>query len=106
MKKQRIAKALSILILIVLVLTSCEVHVGNNRADVKWYVIAVPAIVFVVACVVTAGIVLSKNTYVCPECEKRFHPKWWCAMLSLHINSDRVFKCPHCGRKGFCRKED
>ena len=106
MKKQRIAKALSILILIVLVLTSCEVHVGNNRADVKWYVIAVPAIVFVVACVVTAGIVLSKNTYVCPECEKRFHPKWWCAMLSLHINSDRVLKCPHCGRMGFCRKED
>ena len=108
MKKQNVAKALSVLvlILILLVLTSCEVHVGNNRADVKWYVIAIPVTVFVVACVVIAGIVLSKNTYVCPECGERFRPKWWRAMFSLHDGSDRVLKCPHCGHKGFCRKED
>ncbi len=106
MKKHSVAKAFLLLILLALFLTSCEAHVGNDRFDVKWYVIAIPATVFTVACVVIAGIVLSKNTYVCPECGERFHPKWWRAMLSLHDGSDRVFKCPHCGRKGFCRKED
>ena len=106
MKKHRLAKALLLLILLALVLTSCEAHVGNDRFDVKWYVIAIPATVFAAACVVIAGIVLSKNTYVCPECGERFHPKWWRAMFSLHDGSDRVLKCPHCGHKGFCRKED
>ena len=106
MKKHSIAKALLLLILLALVFTSCEVHVGNDRFDVKWYVIAIPTTVFVAACVVIAGIVLSKNAYVCPECGKLFHPKWWRAMFSLHDGSDRVLKCPHCGRKGFCRKED
>ena len=84
MKKYRIATALLLLILFALVLTSCEVHVGNNRADVKWYVIAIPATIFAVACVVIAGIVLSKNTYVCPECGKRFRPKWWRAVFTFH----------------------
>ena len=106
MKKTKIAMALSILILTALVLTSCEVHFGNNRAYVQWYVIAVPVIVFVIACLVIAGVILSKNTYVCPECGKRFHPKWYRAMLTPHINSDRVLKCPHCGKKSLCRKED
>ena len=106
MNRRKIAKTLSILIPLALALTSCEVHVGNNRTDVAWYVIAIPATVFIVACVVIAGIVLSRNTYVCPECGKRFHPKWWRAMFSLHDGSDRVLKCPHCGHKGFCRKED
>ena len=106
MKKHSVAKAFLLLILLALVLTSCEVHVGNERTDVKWYVIAVPTIIFAAACFVTAGVVLSENTYVCPECGKRFRPKWWRAMFSLRINSDRVLKCPHCGHKGFCRKED
>ena len=105
--KNSIAKTLLLLILLALVLTSCEVHVGDYRTDVKWYVIAVPVIVFAAACFVIAGIVLSKNTYVCPECGERFRPKWWRAVFSpLHDGSDRVLKCPHCGHKGFCRKED
>ena len=108
MKKYRLAKALLLLILLALVLTSCEAHVGNDRFDVKWYVIAIPATVFGAACFVIACVVLSENTYVCPECGKRFRPKWWRAMFSLHYGSDpdRVLKCPHCGHQGFCRKED
>ena len=97
---------LLILLLTVLNLTSCEVHFGNSRYYVGWYVIAVPVIIIAAVILVTGGVILSKNTYVCSKCGKHFHPKWWRAMLSLHINSDRVFKCPHCGHKGLCRREN
>ena len=87
-------------------LTSCETHIGSRQYEVAWYVIAIPTVLIIVSAMAVAGIVLSKNTYVCPECGHRFHPKWWQAAVYLHVNSDRVFKCPKCGRKGFCRKED
>ena len=31
---------------------------------------------------------------------------WWKAAVSLHMNDDRGFKCPHCGRSDFYRISD
>lgn len=97
---------LTAVLLSALLLTSCEVHFGDRKYEVEWYVVAVPIVLIVVLSAVIAGTVLSKNTYVCSKCSHRFHPKWWQAAFSFHLNSDRVFKCPNCGHKGFCRKED
>ena len=99
-------KLLAAIVFPVLFLTSCEVHIGAQKYDVEWYVIAIPVVLILVLSFVITGIVLSKNTYVCPKCGHKFHPKWWQAGLSLHINSDRVFKCPECGHKGFCKKDN
>lgn len=97
---------LTAVLLSALLLTSCEVHFGDRKYEVEWYVVAIPTVLIVVLSAVIAGTVLSKNTYVCSKCSHRFHPKWWQAAFSFHLNSDRVFKCPNCGHKGFCRKED
>ena len=90
----------------VLLLASCEARIGEQKNEVEWYVIAIPTAVVVIAAFVIAGVALSKNTYVCSKCGHRFRPKWWKAAVSIHSGSDRVFKCPNCGNKGFCRKED
>ena len=106
MKKTRQIYAICIFAVLTLLLTACEAHIGGRSFEVPWYFIAIPAAVFSALMIVIAGVAISKNTYVCTECSHRFHPKWWKAAFSLHLNSDRLFKCPNCGHKGFFRKED
>lgn len=83
-------------------LTSCKVNWFDQQYDVSWWVIAVPVVIFSVIVWVAAGKHIASKKYVCPKCNKTFYPKWWKAAFSIHMNDDRVFKCPHCGRKGFC----
>lgn len=95
--------ALFVLICILTVLlTSCQVNWFDQQYDVPWWVIAVPVTIFSVLVWIVAGKHIASKKYVCPKCNKTFYPKWWKAALSIHMNDDRVFKCPHCGRKGFC----
>ncbi|MBQ7760855.1 MAG: hypothetical protein IJ400_02255 [Clostridia bacterium] len=90
-------------ILSALTLTSCDVHFGNIHYDVPWWVIAIPTGIILFAVYIIGGIILSKNEYVCPHCNKTFSPKWWKAAYSIHLNSDRVLKCPHCKKRSLCK---
>ena len=83
-------------------LTSCEVNWFNQQYDVPWWVIVVPVVVFSAIVWFAAGKHIASKKYFCPKCNKSFYPKWWHAAISIHMNDDRVFRCPHCGRKGFC----
>ena len=103
---KRTIKFLTAVILPVIFLTSCEAHLGPQKYEVEWYVVTVPTVLVIAASLVITGIVLSKKTYVCPKCGHRFRPKWYQAAISVHAGSDRLFKCPNCGNRGFCRKED
>lgn len=91
-------------------LTSCQVNWFDRQYDVPWWGIAIPVVVFSAIVFFAAGKHIASKKYVCPKCNKTFCPKWWKAALSIHMNDDRVFKCPYCGRKGFCllsrEKED
>lgn len=98
-------KILALFVLICILtflLTSCQVNWFDQKYDVPWWVIAVPVTIFSVLVWIVAGKHIASKKYVCPKCNKTFYPKWWKAALSIHMNDDRVFKCPHCGRKGFC----
>ena len=103
---RKTVRLLAVVLLLVLCLTSCEVHFGVQKYEVEWYVVTIPVVLIIAATLVISGTTLSKNTYVCPKCGHKFHPKWWQAALSLHVNSNRMFKCPKCGHRDFCRKED
>ena len=83
-------------------LTSCKVNWFDRQYDVPFWVIAVPVVIFVAVVWFFAGKYIASQKYICPNCNKTFYPQWWKAAFSIHINDDRVFKCPHCGRKGFC----
>lgn len=83
-------------------LCSCQVNVLNATYDVSWWIITVLTVVLIFAVLYAVGKYISKKKYVCPNCNKTFYPKWWEAAFSLHVNDDRVLKCPHCKKKSFC----
>jgi len=91
-----------LMLVLPLSLTSCKVNWFDQQYDVPWWVIAVPVVMLSAIVFFVAGKHIASKEYVCPKCNKTFHPKWWKAAFSIHMNDDRVFKCPHCGRKGFC----
>ena len=82
-------------------LTSCQVNWFDRSYDVPWYFIAIP----VVLILVISYVILITRTYVCPECGTEFKPRWYDFSVCLHINGERIVKCPNCGRKGFCNKK-
>ena len=98
-------------------LTSCKVNWFGEQIDTPWYAVAIPVAVLAtpwyavaipvavlaIAILIIGKLTFSKKKYICPECKTVFAVKWWEALFALHYNSDRVLKCPHCGRCGFCK---
>lgn len=97
-------KKLCLLLLFAMVLTTlsgCTVNWFGAQYDVPWYYVAVPvAIIFVIA-----HIVIMSGTYVCPDCNTEFKPKWYHFFTYIHHGSKRVAKCPNCNRKGLCKRK-
>jgi len=95
-----------IYIVLSLSLASCDVHFGNHHYNVPWQIIAIPVLLIcAVICIAAHRSIISK-TYVCPDCGTKFRPGWYNISSWIHLNGERVLKCPHCRRKGFCRPAD
>ena len=95
-----------LLISLTFCLTACQVNVNwsDKQYSVPWWVIVIPSIGIVAVALILAGKHIASKEYVCSECGEKFYPKFWQAMFSVHLNDAHVFKCPHCGKKGFCHK--
>ena len=89
------------LLLSAIMLCSCKVNWFGSSFDVPWYFIAAP--VFLI--LVVSYIILIRGTYICPECNTEFKPKWYQISVCFHFNGKRVVKCPNCGKKGFCKRK-
>ena len=83
-------------------LTSCTVNWGTTHFDVHWSVITIPVILILLI----AHLVIIRKTYICPDCQTEFRPKWYEISSWLHIGAKRAMKCPHCHRKGFFSPKD
>jgi DNA-directed RNA polymerase subunit RPC12/RpoP len=83
-------------------LTACQVNWLDEQFTVPWWVIVIPSVTIVAIAWFAAAKHITTQKYVCPECNQSFYPKLRNAAFSVHMNDDRVLKCPHCGKKGFC----
>ena len=102
MKKKRIV-AMLLLGWSILSLSSCQVNWFDKHYDLHWWVIAIPTVIFSMMIWIAAGSYIASKKYVCSKCNQTFYPKWWKAAVSVHMGDSRVFKCPQCGEKGFCK---
>jgi len=93
----------ALLLSVVFNLTACEVHSFGKSYDVHWAVIAIQAVVVLLLTFIFVGLRVSKTKYVCSHCNGAFYPNFWKSAYSIHMNRQRLFKCPHCGKKGFCK---
>lgn len=92
------------MILLLSAFTSCQVHWFGKSVEVPWWMIAVPVCLVLAA----AHSYLVTRKYKCPVCGEVFFPKWYEISSWVHWGDERVVKCPHCQRRGFCgraRKE-
>ena len=94
---------LLVLLPLALCLCSCRVNWFGRQYDAPWWMIAIPTVLILASAWFFVGRAIAKREYKCSECQKTFYPTWWKASFSVHMGSDRVFKCPHCGKKGFCK---
>ncbi|MBR4032781.1 MAG: hypothetical protein IKJ07_08625 [Clostridia bacterium] len=100
--KKKIFVTVALTCVMTLSLTSCQINWFDRHYDVPWWMIAIPTTALLIGVWIIVGKHIASKKYICPKCNKTFYPKWSQAALSIHINDSRVFKCPHCGRKGFC----
>ena len=72
----------------------------------EWSVLLVvlSSITFIIALI--AAILLDYNTgdYECKKCGKRFKPTLSAYVWGVHTLTTRYLKCPHCGKKSFCKR--
>lgn len=101
--KKKLYALCALLCTLTLLSTSCTVNWFDRQYDVPWWMIAIPATVFTVGMIAWATAYITSKTYVCPRCAHTFRPKWTAAIFSIHVNDDRLFKCPRCGKRSFCR---
>ena len=103
MKKIKLFRAGILLVSLPTLLTSCRVNWFDQQYDVPWWMIAIPVAVWSLAWLIGGSLYIASKTYRCPLCARTFSPKWYRAMLSVHVNGDRLFKCPHCGKRKLCQ---
>lgn len=56
-------------------------------------------IVLVVAAVIGECIMVSRKTFLCPNCNKGFRVPWYKVLITPHYNSERILKCPFCSKE-------
>ena len=101
MKYAKKAILLLILTVVLLSLASCTVNWFGETRDVPWYYIAIP-----VSLITVCGYyILMSRTYICPHCHREFKVKPYQLSVMVHMNRQRLAKCPHCGRKNFCKSK-
>ena len=93
---------LALFLVLTPLLTSCTVNWGVEQYEVPWYILVPPLIIFSAILFIISSKLIMSHSFRCTKCGKTFHPKLHQTLLSIHIGSSRLFRCPHCGHKGMC----
>ena len=48
---------------------------------------------------------INVGSFECRQCGKKFTPSVSAYILGMHSATTRLLKCPHCGKRSFCKKK-
>ena len=71
-----------------------------------WQIVAVIAIVivFLIPCFYALKLEVSVGAYKCKKCGQEIVPTYTEALMAMHMSTTRYLKCPHCGKRTWCKK--
>ena len=71
-----------------------------------WQAVAVIAIVivFLIPCFYALKLEVSVGAYKCKKCGQEIVPTYTEALMAMHRGTTRYLKCPHCGKRTWCKK--
>ena len=73
---------------------------------IDWSILLVvlSSITFTIALIAAILLDYSAGDYECKKCGQRFKPTLGAYILGAHTLTTRYLKCPHCGKKSFCKR--
>ena len=71
-----------------------------------WQLVAILAItvVFLIPCFYALKLEVSVGHYKCQNCGGQIVPTYTQALNAMHRGTTRYLKCPHCGKRTWCKK--
>lgn len=72
-----------------------------------WSVLLVvlSGITFIIALIAAILVDFDAGDYECKKCGQRFKPTLGAYIRGAHTLTKRYLKCPHCGKKSFCKRK-
>ncbi|MDE6001208.1 MAG: transcriptional regulator, partial [Clostridia bacterium] len=104
--KKKIIMSVIICCMTLLAAVTLVVVAGLLNMDI-WLRVVLTSIAFII---IVAGISLAcvldrdAGAYECPACGEKFVPSMKSYVFSAHTLTKRKLKCPHCGKKSYCKK--
>lgn len=75
----------------------------RNGLSLALVIVAVVNFLFVI--IIIAAVDYNLGEYICPNCSKKFKPKFREYVMGAHTMSSRYLRCPECDRKSMCKVE-
>ena len=71
-----------------------------------WMIVAILAlcVVFLIPCFYALKLEVSVGAYKCKKCGHEIVPTYAQALNAMHRGTTRYLKCPHCGKRTWCKK--
>ena len=72
--------------------------------DFSILLVVLSGITFIIALIAAILLDYSAGDYECKKCGQRFKPTFSAYVWGAHTLTTRYLKCPHCGKKSFCKR--
>ena len=73
--------------------------------DFSIVLVVLSSITFIIALIAAIMLDYSAGDYECKKCGHRFKPTLSAYVWGAHTLTTRYLKCPHCGKKSFCKRK-
>ena len=93
-----------LLISLILIMISAAVFAF---LPIDWSVLLVvlSSITFIIALAAAMLLDYGAGEYECKKCGQKFKPTFRAYVWGAHTLTTRYLKCPHCGKKSFCKRK-
>ena len=74
------------------------------KTGVRILLIAIAVVVFAGGIFVACVLEMTSGSFECSKCGERFTPTKTAYLMGAHTITRRKLKCPHCGKRNWCRR--